>query len=134
MEVDAEETWIQLCIGSKEAQTIFRVFLCQYVKASTTLRPCLGPEEYIEVRTIDSATTVEDVWCMLVNEADHRVMAPKRLEDRERASYWSVKYASNKSGNGCGPAYEIGRVSILGVVCLAYYFANRMIVDTASSR
>lgn len=60
---------------------------------------------------------------MLVNDADHKVMHPKRLKHRQRASFWSVKYASNKHGNGCGPAYKIGRVSILGVVRLAYQFA-----------
>lgn len=75
-----------------------------------TRRPCLGPKEFEEVRTIEYASVVEDVWCALVSEADDRVMRPMRISDRSKASFWSVKYSSNKKG--CGPTYDIAKVRI----------------------
>ncbi|OAQ60150.1 hypothetical protein VFPPC_10586 [Pochonia chlamydosporia 170] len=72
---------------------IFQAFLRQYWEESVTLRPCLGPEEYEKVHTIDCASTIEDVWCMLVNHADDRIMKPKRLQDRKNAGVWSLKSA-----------------------------------------
>ncbi|KJZ77307.1 hypothetical protein HIM_03031 [Hirsutella minnesotensis 3608] len=43
------------------------------------------------------------------HEADKRVMRPKRLAEPDRAAFWSLKFSSRHVGQGCGPAYEIGR-------------------------
>lgn len=82
-----------------------------YVKSSITLRPCLGPKEYEEVRTINSGTSVEDTWTHLVNEADRRVLKAKRREDQANASFWRLLISSRNVGSGKGAAYEIARVS-----------------------
>lgn len=45
------------------------------------MRPCLGPSEWEQVRTVNSAAILEDVWAALVSMADRHVMDPKRKED-----------------------------------------------------
>lgn len=107
--VDLVNIWFDLCLGKPEVQAIFQGFLRQYWEQSVTWRPCLGPEEYEQVHTIDCASTIEDVWCLLVNHADDRIMRPKRLKDPKNAGVWSLKYASRKTQPTCGPTYEIAR-------------------------
>ncbi|EFY96531.2 hypothetical protein MAA_08028 [Metarhizium robertsii ARSEF 23] len=108
-EVDPVNIWFDLCLGKPEVQAFFQGFLRQYWEQSVTWRPCLDPEEYEEVHTINCASTIEDVWCLLVNHADDRIMKPKRLKDRENAGIWSLKYASRRTSSTCSPTYEIAR-------------------------
>lgn len=75
-------------------------------------RPCLGAEEWQEVRTVNCAVTLEDVWAALVRNADEYVLKRKRGEDRERAHLWSLHYSSRDKGFRSSPAYEIGQVGL----------------------
>ena len=75
-------------------------------------RPCLGAEEWQEVRTVNCDVTLEDVWAALVRIADDYVLKRKRTEDRERAHLWSLRYSSRDKGSRSSPAYEIGQVGL----------------------
>lgn len=75
-------------------------------------RVTLGPEEVVTRRTINSAATLEDIWEALVNVADQKVMAPKRVADRKNASFWSLTYSSQVKSSTEKPAYQIARVSL----------------------
>ncbi|PKK52457.1 hypothetical protein CI102_4191 [Trichoderma harzianum] len=108
MDLDPNGLWIDLCVG-EDVQSIFQTFLRMYVEGSITKRPCLGPEEYKEVRTIQSACTVEDTWTLLVNEAQSRVLDKKRIQDPENAGSWRLLASSRDSGHGNGKAYDISR-------------------------
>lgn len=110
MDLDPNGLWIDLCVG-EDVQSIFQTFLRMYVEGSITKRPCLGPEEYKEVRTIQSACTVEDTWTLLVNEADSRVLDKKRRQDPKNAGSWRLLASSRDVGHGNGKAYDISRVS-----------------------
>ncbi|GJN67144.1 hypothetical protein PLICBS_001168 [Purpureocillium lilacinum] len=104
-----EDTWLALCIGSDDAKARCRAFLESYVRTSMVKRPCLGAEEWQEVRTVNCAVTLEDVWAALVRNADEYVLKRKRTEDRERAHLWSLRYSSRDKGSRSSPAYEIGQ-------------------------
>lgn len=75
-------------------------------------RPCLGAEEWQEVRTVNCAVTLEDVWAALIRNADEYVLKRKRTEDREWAHLWSLRYSSRDKGSRSSPAYEIGQVGL----------------------
>ncbi|KAK4071555.1 hypothetical protein Purlil1_13380 [Purpureocillium lilacinum] len=104
-----EDTWLALCIGSDDAKARCRAFLESYVRTSMVKRPCLGGEERQEVRTVNCAVTLEDVWSALVRNADENVLKRKRGEDRERAHLWSLRCSSRDEGSRSSPAYEIGQ-------------------------
>ncbi|OAQ59792.1 hypothetical protein VFPBJ_11588 [Purpureocillium lilacinum] len=104
-----EDTWLALCTGSEDAKARCRAFLESYVRTSMVKRPCLGAEEWQEVRTVNCAVTLEDVWAALVRNADEYVLKRKRGEDRERAHLWSLHYSSRDKGFRSSPAYEIGQ-------------------------
>lgn len=111
-DIDPERIWQELCLNVPNVQDYFCTFLKEYLKASVVLKPCLGPDEYAFERTITSAATLQDAWCLLVNYANDHILLKKRIEDRDQASFWTLKYSSKKNPESCGPAYEIGRVSV----------------------
>jgi hypothetical protein len=82
------------------------------VKTSTVIRPCLGPEEWREVRTVNCAVTLEDVWAALVRNAHTIVLKPKRLENRSEAALWNPRYSSRDNASRNRPAYEVGQASL----------------------
>ncbi|UKZ79054.1 hypothetical protein TrVFT333_006805 [Trichoderma virens FT-333] len=134
MGVDPNKVWIDLCIGVDGIQSIFQAFLEEYVKSSVVLRPCLGPEEYELVRTIDHGSTVTDTWVSLVNKVNGTVLKQKRNEDREKASFWFLALSSRDIKTGRGPAYDIGRwiphlAERLGLSCEQGFVKSEMTAE-----
>jgi hypothetical protein len=54
------------------------------------LRPCLGPEEYEEIRGMNSAVSVVGIWKSLLAMADEEIFREKRRTDPERKHLWTT--------------------------------------------
>jgi hypothetical protein len=108
---DPLNIWVDFLEGSDLARAHCKIFLRLYLQKSIRQRVTLGAEEVITKRTINSAATLEDIWEALVNVADQKVMAPKRVIDRKNASFWSLTYSSQVKSSLDKPAYQIARVS-----------------------
>ncbi|KAM5349962.1 hypothetical protein ACJ41O_006467 [Fusarium nematophilum] len=104
-----QQVWIDVCMGADEASTPhFQAFLSWYIEKSVTYRPCLGPQEWEEVRTIKQAATVQDVWATLVKAADLKVISLRRKADPLNGR-WSLEYSSQKKGSRNATVCEIGQ-------------------------
>ncbi|KAI0133446.1 hypothetical protein BJ170DRAFT_606345 [Xylariales sp. AK1849] len=102
---DPHQIWVDL-LDDKPVNNVFQSFLKHYVQAATTLRPCLGPEEYEEVRGLNSAISVLGLWKSLLAMADDEVFREKRRIDPERKHLWTTM-VSTKGVAGKGPIYSI---------------------------
>ncbi|KAL7905985.1 hypothetical protein GGI35DRAFT_126509 [Trichoderma velutinum] len=113
VEADPDEIWVELCRGSHAAMACCRAFLKSYAEFSRVWRPCLGPEEWELVRTVNHAVTIEDVWSALVRNADTKVLQPKRDEEREKTGEYpatlELRYSSRDKSKHKSPAYTIAQ-------------------------
>lgn len=105
-----ESMWIEFRLGQKPAKHRCIVFLKLWAKNGRALRPCLGPDEWEWVRTINCAVTVEDVWAALVNTAEAKVMRPKRESDPMNGAFWTLQYNSRSRGSRDTPSHEVAKV------------------------
>ncbi|KAK6205733.1 hypothetical protein LQW54_008313 [Pestalotiopsis sp. IQ-011] len=75
------------------------------------MRPVLGPNEYEEVRGLNSVISVGGFWKTLRAAADREVMEAKRLACREKAYHYTTLVDPNGSHGqgprGHGPLYAI---------------------------
>ncbi|KAF5969555.1 domain-containing protein [Fusarium coicis] len=94
-EITSNQPWIDICTGLDDrARRHFQTFLREYVRKSVTLRPCLTPEEYEPVQTIQYASTLEYIWSDLVRIADIKVIQPKRQLEPSNYQYHGISYSS----------------------------------------
>ncbi|KAH6653544.1 hypothetical protein BKA67DRAFT_323734 [Truncatella angustata] len=92
---------------SSEGQAPFRAFLRTYVESSVKKTLVLGPEEFVYVRTVDMAFTVQEVWRRLVAAAENHVMSALRQQYPSEASTWRLRWMSKEEGKKEGPAFRI---------------------------
>ncbi|KAM3472693.1 hypothetical protein MY5147_005158 [Beauveria neobassiana] len=108
MSFDPSQVWIDLCYRRDTAKSYCRTFLEVYVSTSTVRRPCLGPEEWHDVRTVNAAATVQDVWAALVKRADQQVLLPMRQGcNPMQAGIYDLGFSSRNNSSRSGPAYEV---------------------------
>ncbi|KAF1729487.1 hypothetical protein CRV24_010496 [Beauveria bassiana] len=108
MSFDPSQVWIDLCYRRDTAKSYCRTFLEVYVSTSTVRRPCLGPEEWHDVRTVNAAATVQDVWAALVKRADQQVLLPLRQGcNPMQAGIYDLGFSSRNNSSRSGPAYEV---------------------------
>lgn len=94
------------------------VFLEHFVMQSVTWKPVLGPEEWVQQPTIQSAATLQDVWAALVKVADDMVMQPKRIKDENgQGVIWSLTYSSRYKAAGNKATYTVGQVGVYLIKC-----------------
>lgn len=109
------QVWVDLCHGKESATKICQGFLRAYINSSTNLRPTLGPEEWHRVRTVNSASTVEDVWGALVTRVDQLVLKQKRQACRHpfMTRIYELNFSSRHgTSRQNSPAYAIGQVNV----------------------
>lgn len=58
MQIDPNQIWLGLCLGTEEAINYCRLYLHNYVEDSVQKFVILGPEEYQDRGTVNSASTV----------------------------------------------------------------------------
>jgi hypothetical protein len=88
--VAPEAIWIGLCEGDNEATARTKAFFSDYVEHSVRLVMVLGPEEYVEKRMVNSASTVLAMWRKLVKEADLTVLKAKRHQEPRAGDKWRL--------------------------------------------
>jgi hypothetical protein len=110
-EIDGEQVWRQLCENVSTAAQEFCSFLEYYIATSTKLVPSLGPDEYEEERTVNSAATIQDVWSALVAVANDKVLRQLRLQFPGEQRIYILRYTT-RGGQDAGPAGRVGRVSL----------------------
>jgi hypothetical protein len=76
--IDPDTIWIGLCEGDGTATAWSKAFLSDYVEHSVRRVMVLEPEEYVEKRMLNSASTVLAMWRKLVKEVDLTVLKAKR--------------------------------------------------------
>lgn len=109
---DAHQTLLDLRVGEGKAVACCHAFLKHYAQFSTVWRPCLGPEEWREVRTVNTAVTLEDVWAALVQGAEQNVFLPKRAGMKASdAAFWHLTLSSGRQNNN-NPADAVAKVCI----------------------
>ncbi|KAH8655592.1 hypothetical protein BX600DRAFT_515367 [Xylariales sp. PMI_506] len=86
---NARQVWIDL-LDDQPVHEFFQAFFRHYVETAVVLRPCLGPEEYEEVRTLTSVTSVLGIWKSLLSSVDDEVFREKRRSDPARKHIWTA--------------------------------------------
>ena len=81
IKVDSDSVWIDQCLDKDLAKNRCRGFLKAYVKDSFQERPVLGPEETAEKRTVNSASSLLNVWRCLIAKADATILLEKRRQE-----------------------------------------------------
>lgn len=102
---------MDFCSGSESTKSAdkFRAFILDYIDSSWVQRVCLGPEEYKWTRTVNSVTSVLDLWKGLVAHANKHVLQEKRNSDPENRGKWRLTLNdTNERGNG--PVFQISNV------------------------
>jgi hypothetical protein len=113
--IDSDQHWIDLARDNTRAIEMSQAFLNSYYETSkkevTTLdEPELESRKL--VHRINSATTLEDIWAIVTNEANATVMHRQRLLEPGRAWFWNLSYSSREPGSTNKPAYKVVRVSL----------------------
>ncbi|KAI0399797.1 hypothetical protein F4802DRAFT_587765 [Xylaria palmicola] len=96
--IDPDSIWVDICEG-RDVSWLVRDFFIAYLENSKRDRPCLGPEEYITVQSIKSATTPDSMWNTLVRAADTGFLQKKRIEDPGNERKWTLSRVA--AGRGC---------------------------------
>jgi len=75
----------------------------------------LGPEEYVEKRGINSATTVLAMWRSLVKEADITVLAAERAKHPREAGVLRLRFNSYNAQRPSSSVlvWDISKVGLL---------------------
>ncbi|KAF4468252.1 domain-containing [Fusarium albosuccineum] len=102
--LNSDEIWLKLCAGSHEAVQKFQSFLEVYATKSTTRVPCLGPDEYKTKRVVNSAATLQDVWCALIRVANEDVLERFRYQPHSNPHYYTLRYSTRRGQAEQGPA------------------------------
>lgn len=105
---DPYQLWIDL-LDSKPVAQVFKAFWDQYVVNSVTERPTLRPNEYEEVRGVNSVISVLGYWKTLLAAADTNVMQKKRLACPDKSYHYTTLISTNGL-HGRGPIYAITQV------------------------
>jgi hypothetical protein len=105
-EIDPDTIWIGLCEGNKKSVACTKAFFSDYVENSVRVAMVLGPEEYVEQRMVNSASTLLEMWRKLVKEADLTVLKDKRHEEPQAADKWRLRFHGHGTGNGRAPTYS----------------------------
>lgn len=113
MQIDPNQIWLGLCLGTEEAINYCRLYLHNYVEDSVQKCVILGPEEYQDRGTVNSASTVIQCWRELIAQADSTVLLDKRREDPGNYQQWRLKFIDHTTQRGQGPVFEICQVRIL---------------------
>ncbi|CAF3458072.1 unnamed protein product [Fusarium graminearum] len=108
-EIDSQDTWRQLCEDVPHATQEFCSFLEYYITSSKKQVPSLGPNEYEEERTVNSASTIQDVWCALVSVANDSVLRELRMQFPMQRQVYVLRYTT-RGGHDAGPAGQVGRL------------------------
>lgn len=92
---DNAQHWLDFCLGKESAKQKCRGFIISYINQSYVERPCLGPEEWTRVRTLNSAICIRDVWVALLRRVDENILSKKREASGENR--WRVLFSSKTS-------------------------------------
>ncbi|KAI1385771.1 uncharacterized protein F4822DRAFT_432624 [Hypoxylon trugodes] len=87
--IDPESIWISLCEGDDISDYV-REFFSMFIESSVCERPCVGPEEYRKVWTINSTLSIDEYWKLLLAKAERTVLHRKRMEDPEHMEKWTL--------------------------------------------
>ncbi|CAJ2510239.1 Uu.00g061390.m01.CDS01 [Anthostomella pinea] len=87
-QLDADEIWIQICEGV-DVSWFIRDFFLSYVNNSVHDRPCLGPDDSLQVRGINSAITVDGMWRSLIGMAEAGILQDRRHADPTNEDKWT---------------------------------------------
>jgi hypothetical protein len=73
----------------------------------------LGPEEYVDKRMLNSASTVLAMWRKLVKEADLTVLEAKRKQEPQAGDKWRLRFHDHNARmpTSSTAIFEISRVS-----------------------
>ncbi|KAI9146631.1 hypothetical protein HJFPF1_13614 [Paramyrothecium foliicola] len=107
--IDSDSHWEQLAIGTDEAIENSKAFLRLYATVSCRTVPVLTEEEEVTVRRIRCASTLEDIWSIVVKMADQTVMHRKRLANPREAHFWQLSFNSQHTGSSDRPGYRVAR-------------------------
>ncbi|OAG09319.1 uncharacterized protein CC84DRAFT_1171913 [Paraphaeosphaeria sporulosa] len=107
MQMDPNQIWLGLCLGTEEAINYCRLYLHNYVEDSVQKFMVLGPEEYEYRRTVNTASIVIQCWRELIAQADSTVLLDKRREDLGNYQLWRLKFIDHTNQRGQGPVFEI---------------------------
>jgi hypothetical protein len=91
---DPDQIWVDLCKSGKVRTKAFawvQAFLTKYVSNSVAEFPIFGPEEYEKRPAITCASSLENMWRLLVAEADRTVLKQKRREDPDGKAKWRLR-------------------------------------------
>jgi hypothetical protein len=108
--IDPDQIWIDLCDGTEMAIARCQSFLTACIENSFRKFVVLGPEEYEYRRTLNSATSVTQIWRNLIALADCEILAPLRRKDRANQARWRLKFVDHSKQRGTGPVFEISKV------------------------
>ena len=100
MQIDPNQIWLDLCLGTKAAINHCRLYLDDYVVNSVQKFVVLGPEEYEYRRTVNLASIVIQCWRELIAQADSIVLWEKRHEEPENFLQWRLKFIDHTSQRG----------------------------------
>lgn len=108
VKIDNTQHWLDFCLGKESAKQKCRGFIVSYINQSYVERPCLGPEEWATVRTLNSAICVRDVWSALLRRVDENILSKKRETSGENR--WRVLFSSKTSDYFDSPGAAIVKV------------------------
>jgi hypothetical protein len=113
---DPDQIWVDLCKSGKVCTKAFawvQAFLTKYISSSVAEFPIFGPEEYEKQPAVTCASSLENVWRLLVAETDSTVLKQKRREDPDGEAKWRLRYLATKENAFTkGPVAEISKVSL----------------------
>ena len=111
--IDPDTIWIGLCEGDKTVTAWSKAFFSDYVEHSVRRVIVLGPEEYVDKRTLNSASTVLAMWRKLVKEADLTVLEAKRKQEPRSGDKWRLRFHGHNARMPTSSItiFEISRVS-----------------------
>jgi 6-pyruvoyl-tetrahydropterin synthase len=107
--INPDQIWLDLCLGKEDAKSHCRVFLTSRVVQSKQYFVVLGPEEYEHRRTMNSASSVTQVWRELIAQADSTVLREKRRTDPDNRHIWRLKFIDHTNQRAKGTIFEISQ-------------------------
>ncbi|KAM0347563.1 hypothetical protein ACHAP4_011284 [Fusarium culmorum] len=109
LEIDSKHSWKQLCESCPGIYREFKAFLAYYIECSHKTVVSLGPEESEQERTVNSASTIRDVWSALVSVANAKVLNDLRIQFPNQEMVYTLRYTT-RGGYDAGPAGQVGRL------------------------
>jgi hypothetical protein len=107
---------VDFCKSNKVRTKAFawvQAFLTKYVSSSVAEFPIFRAEEYEKQPAITCASSLENVWRLLVAEADSTVLKQKRREDPDGEAKRRLRYLATKENAFTKePVAKISKVSL----------------------